>query len=76
MIINMNESRVKDAAKRMRKILRGFGLKFSHMECLEITVRLLDSRTGSATATVGPRRLTRSMKTCLMRSSWPATSFR
>jgi hypothetical protein len=41
MIINMNESRVKDAAKRMRKILRGFGFEFSHMEYLEITVRLL-----------------------------------
>jgi hypothetical protein len=41
MIIHMNERRVKDAAKRMRKVLRGFGFEFSHMECLEITVRLL-----------------------------------
>jgi hypothetical protein len=41
MIISMSDSRVKGAAKRMRKILRGFGLELSHMECLEITVRLL-----------------------------------
>jgi hypothetical protein len=41
MIINMNVSRVKGAARRMRKILRRLDFEFSHMECLEITVRLL-----------------------------------
>lgn len=41
MIVNMNDSRVKGAARRMRKILRGLDFEFSHMACLEITVRLL-----------------------------------
>jgi hypothetical protein len=41
MIINMNDPRAKGEARKMRKILRGLDLEFSHIECLELTVRLL-----------------------------------
>jgi hypothetical protein len=40
MIIMMPEQRVKDTAKRLRKIFQNLGLNFKYSACLELAARL------------------------------------
>lgn len=39
-MIIISEERVKGAAKRLRKVLRGCGVELKHFACLELAVRL------------------------------------
>jgi hypothetical protein len=41
MIIYMSEKRTKDAAKRLRKVLRELGVDLIYTQCLNLAVRLL-----------------------------------
>jgi hypothetical protein len=41
MRIYVSESKAKGMAKRLRKVLRGLGVEFSHVKCLNLAVRLL-----------------------------------
>jgi hypothetical protein len=41
MIIYMSEKRARDAAKRLRKVLRELGIDSRHTECLNLAGRLL-----------------------------------
>ena len=41
MIINMSQTRVRDSAKRLERLLREMGFGIAQMECLELSARLL-----------------------------------
>lgn len=66
MIITISEKRLKQMAKRLRKVLRGLGLELKHFACLELAARLCrlpqlaaPPRSRSRRAALPPRRRTR-----------------